>query len=496
MSDILSADEINNLLKGVSSLDNNDDGNNPDEEKIIRIYDFKRPGKFTEDQIKTITSLSDIFCKKITSLLTSRLDCRSVFYVSSIDQLTYEEFTRSIPIPTIISVVDLKMLNSSILYEIDPALTFTILDRFAGGSNEIKKDVSRDVTDLESGIMKYIISQMIEQFNEVWSRVGIADAAVRSVQNDLSAIELVPSGDMVLLITIETMIDKAEGMVNICLPYISIEKIIPLLSPKYLFSVEQSETAVKTDERMQKIIEGLEADEDILLNIGEMEARELLKIKKGSLIPVKNLDDIQLNINQKEILKLKIIDDKKHNLKFKIKKIKNKIAGAFLKSAPDQEKALSIKKIINEVKDKKEEKNIQRKSRYQINPVELIKNFDKKDLFEYIKNEETQMVALILSVLTGKDSAEILSGFSEEKQKDILLKIANTGKVFGGIFNIISDYLLEKSENPNKIENMEIDNIKVIKEILDNTEKKVRENLEKNLGKSNKNLLTKIKKQG
>jgi len=100
----------------------------------IKIYDLKRPDKFTKEQIRSISMIHDIFARLTTLSLSAKL--RSMVHVSvaSVDQITYEEFMRSIPTPATLATIAMLPLKWRVLLWIDPNITFSIIDRLTGGT--------------------------------------------------------------------------------------------------------------------------------------------------------------------------------------------------------------------------------------------------------------------------------------------------------------------------------------------------------------------------
>ena len=136
MTDILSQDEIDQLLSAISSGDaqQEDFSATQAEQKKVKIYDFKRPDKFSKDQIRTVQMMHETFARLTTTALSAKLRAMVSVHVQSVDQLTYEEFIRSIPNPTTLSLINMDPLKGSAILEVDPSITFTIIDRLFGGA--------------------------------------------------------------------------------------------------------------------------------------------------------------------------------------------------------------------------------------------------------------------------------------------------------------------------------------------------------------------------
>lgn len=156
MSEILSQDEIDQLLEAISDGSVSESDNyEPIRTKRIKIYDFARPDVLSKESIRFLYSSMEEQLFPLTKLWQKIIPNISRMYISSVDQLTFEEFIRSTPIPTYL------MLGMSgkfpIALEVDP-----------GHVEFIKKDLIADFdinlrTPKETKIVKDKNGKYIEQ---------------------------------------------------------------------------------------------------------------------------------------------------------------------------------------------------------------------------------------------------------------------------------------------------------------------------------------------
>jgi flagellar motor switch protein FliM len=236
MTEILSQDEIDALLTAISTGEvDATDYSAAKEQKKVKIYDFRRPDKFSKDHIRTLQMMHETFARLTTTALSAQLRALVSVHVASVDQLTYEEFIRSIPNPTTLAVINMDPLKGSAVLEIDPSITFTIIDKLFGGLGEASK-ISRELTDIELSVMEGIIVRILGNLREAWSNVIDLRPRLGNIETNPQFAQIVPPNDMVVLITLETKVGDVEGMTNLCIPYISIEPIISKLSAQYMYS--------------------------------------------------------------------------------------------------------------------------------------------------------------------------------------------------------------------------------------------------------------------
>jgi flagellar motor switch protein FliM len=303
MNEVLSQDEIDQLLLAISSGGNEAEDFKPvNDTRKIKIYDFKRPDKFSKEQIRTVSIMHETFARLTTTSLSAQLRSLVHVHVASVDQLTYEEFIRSIPTPTTLAVINMDPLKGNAILEIDPSITFSMIDRLFGGTGAGAK-VSRDLTDIEQSVMEGIIVRILANMREAWTQVIDLRPRLGQIETNPQFAQIVPPSEMVVLVTLETKVGEEEGMMNFCLPYITIEPIISKLSSQFWFSsVRRSSTTQYLGVLKQKLSD---VDMDVVAEIGSINVpiRDVLALRVGDIVRLSNVrigDPLSLSIGNKK----------------------------------------------------------------------------------------------------------------------------------------------------------------------------------------------------
>lgn len=303
MTEVLSQDEIDQLLTAISAGDTDTEDFRPvNDTRKIKIYDFKRPDKFSKEQIRTVSIMHETFARLTTTALSAQLRSMAHVHVASVDQLTYEEFIRSIPTPTTLAVINMDPLKGNAILEIDPSVTFSIIDRLFGGTGQGTK-VQRDLTDIEQSVMEGIIVRILANMREAWTQVIDLRPRLGQIETNPQFAQIVPPSEMVVLVTLETKVGEEEGMMNFCIPYITIEPIISKLSSQFWFSsVRRSSTTQYMGVLKEKLST---VDMDVVAEIGtiNLPVRDVLNLRVGDVIRLSNVhvgDPFTLSVGSKK----------------------------------------------------------------------------------------------------------------------------------------------------------------------------------------------------
>lgn len=287
MTEVLSQSEIDALLSAISSgesLDNIDTKHVEVEHRKIKIYDFKRPDKFSKDQIRTLQMMHENFARVTTTSLSAQLRTLVGIHVASVDQLTYEEFIRSVSNPSTLAIVSMDPLKGSSILEIDPSITFTIIDRLFGGPGESPKNLNRELTDIELSVMEGIIVRILGNLREAWSQVIDLRPRLGSIETNPQFAQMVSPNDMVVLITLETKVADVEGMMNFCIPYITIEPILSKFSAQYWYASIRRGSTSENLKIIKEKLQNIYVETSAELGSMQLPLSDILNLQKGDVV--------------------------------------------------------------------------------------------------------------------------------------------------------------------------------------------------------------------
>ena len=304
MNEVLSQDEIDQLLTAISSGDSDTDDFKPvSDTRKIKIYDFKRPDKFSKEQLRTVSNMHETFARLTTTSLSAQLRSLVHVHVASVDQLTYEEFIRSIPTPTTLAVVNMDPLKGNAVLEIDPTITFCMIDRLFGGRGSTTGNKNRDLTDIEQSVMEGIIVRILANMREAWTQVIDLRPRLGQIETNPQFAQIVPPSEMVVLVTLEMKVGEEEGMMNFCIPYLTIEPIISKLSSQFWFSsVRRSSTTQYLGTLKEKLSS---VEMDVVAEVGSIDLpiREVLSLRAGDVVRLSNIrvgDPLTLSVGNRK----------------------------------------------------------------------------------------------------------------------------------------------------------------------------------------------------
>ncbi len=234
MAEILSQEEIDALLSALDVEEIPDETTVTKGARRIKEYDFKRPDKFSKDQIRTLHMVMEGFARSWSTFLSGKL--RSLVHVEivSIDQLPYEEFIKSTFSPSVIAVISMEPLEGNALFDISPPVAFSIIERLVGGTTGGTTQV-RELTEIEEALMVNVVSDALRVLKTAMGDIVQANPRLEAIEYNPQFTQIVPPSDMTLFVSFEMRIEENRGMIGLCLPHLLLEPVLAELSTERFF---------------------------------------------------------------------------------------------------------------------------------------------------------------------------------------------------------------------------------------------------------------------
>lgn len=303
MVDVLSQNEIDALLAALSSGEMDAEELKKEEtQKKVRAYDFKRAVRFSKDHIRSLTRIHENFARYLTTYFSAQLRTFVQINVVQVEQLPYDEFIRSIPKMTILNVFEAEPLEGRMVLEVHPNVAFAMLDRLLGGAGTSPSKINA-LTEIETIVMERIFSRCFESLQEAWKSVIDLSPRLEALETNPQFMQIVSPNETIALISLSTKIGDTTGMINLCIPHVVIEPIMPRLSVHHWFVSQKKTIAPEEVMALQSRVH--KAKLPIIAELGDTQitVREFLNLSVGDVITLNKPVDELLNIRIGEKLK-------------------------------------------------------------------------------------------------------------------------------------------------------------------------------------------------
>jgi flagellar motor switch protein FliM len=219
----------------------------------VVAYDFKRPERVGKEQMRALQSLHESFARNFGASLSALLRTIVESKLISVDQLTYSEFVYSLEIPTCFNLLRPMPLDGNWILDISPAILYPIIDRMLGGTASAESQMKRPLSEIELRLTSRITNTFLRELHTAWLNTVSLNVELERVESNPQLVQIVPPNEVVILVSFELTMGKSRGMVNLCIPFNTIERIGSKLTNNSWISYG----AAKSSPTSQKQLEGL-----------------------------------------------------------------------------------------------------------------------------------------------------------------------------------------------------------------------------------------------
>ncbi len=295
MGEVLSQNEIDNLLAALSTGELDADQMQESEEKQVKIYDFNRPTKFSKEQLRTLEMIFEHYSRLVATNLPVYLRKNVQVTVASSETVTFSEFTNALANPVILGIINFAPLNGSILMDLATNLGYAILDRMLGGSG-LPLEKSREFSEIELTIIQKILIMFTQLLRDPWKNVIEISPVMQRLETNPQFAQVIAPNDMIAIVTLNMKIGDVEGLMNICLPFITLEDVMDKLNTRFWFSTMRE----NHDENYEMYIESLIRKTDIpiraVLGRSTISVNDFMNLQVGDYIRLDSKVDEDMNV--------------------------------------------------------------------------------------------------------------------------------------------------------------------------------------------------------
>ena len=299
MSEVLDQNEVDALLAAV------EDGHVPHERRPgepdtavfsrrrggavaepveIRTYDFKRPERVSKDQMRALETLHEAFSRNFGASLSGFLRTIMECKVANIEQMTFSEFTHSLPNPTCFNLLSCEPLEGNMCLEISPLIIYPVIDRLLGGSNADLFIPQRPLTAIEQRLVNKIIDRAVASLREAWDNIMDLGFRLTESESNPALVQIVAPNEVVVVVGFELNMSGRAGTMSLALPYNVIEPVVDKLSNQSWAAIRQHRKDHELRDRLATHLDAARLRVAAVLADTTIKVSDLMNLRVGDVI--------------------------------------------------------------------------------------------------------------------------------------------------------------------------------------------------------------------
>ena len=285
VEDLLSQDEIDALLFGVTNNDIETEDSSILYESEASPYDFANQDRVVRGRLPTLDLINERFARFLRSNLFNLLRRSVSVTANGVQMLKYSEYAYSLVVPTSITVVKMTPLTGNALLVMDPKVVFRIVDNYFGGGGRFQPKIEgRDFAPTELRIISLIMNKVFADLAQAWKPIINVNVELVNSEVNPQFAHIVNPTEAVVVSTFLVEVEGQGGEFHITMPYSMLEPIRNKLDSN--FQGETDEFDARWSCALRDEIEQSSVELNCRIAQTELTLRKIMELKAGDEIPL------------------------------------------------------------------------------------------------------------------------------------------------------------------------------------------------------------------
>lgn len=296
MSELLSKDEIDVLLRGVDS--GVVDTSAPASPGEVRPYDLACEDRISRSRLPGLDMINERFARTWRVGLYNLLRRSVELKVGGVEFMRFGEYTNSLQVPTNLNMVLIKPLRGIALVMCEPSLVYGMVHHFFGGVGPYRSTSERrEFTAAEMRVVKLLLKQTFIDLSEAWAPImAIEPEHIHSEVNPHFANVIGPR-EYIVVNRFEVSLEGSGGAFHIAYPYSMLDPIRESLDSGMARLPSENEDE-KWREKLRDQLKEARIELSSALGTRDITLRELSRLKVGDVIPLRLNETVTLKVEQ------------------------------------------------------------------------------------------------------------------------------------------------------------------------------------------------------
>jgi flagellar motor switch protein FliM len=258
-------------------------------------YNFLRPPRVSRDRQTLLDGIYAHFANSLQGLFMSRLRSSVDVAVAGVEQATFGEYLLSLGTPCAAFVFELGDVTASQgVLDCGSEMSFLLVDRMFGGPGE-PGSMHRPMTPLERLAVKSVADRALGLFADAWGdHLSIKPNQV-GFESTPESLQIVAREDNVLVANLDVKQGSFAGLITVCLPLASLEKLLQE-KPARLGRSRGAMPDKKTQQQIEAGLRGVRLPLAVRFPAFTLSTGTLARLATGQIIHTGHMADVAFDV--------------------------------------------------------------------------------------------------------------------------------------------------------------------------------------------------------
>ncbi len=258
-------------------------------------FDFRRPSKFSRDHVRALQIVHETFARQLSTVLATTLRSIGQVTLTSVEQLTYDEYVRSLPNPSYMVIMSLNPLPGAAIFQLPLPIAFSAVDRLLGGNGEAPSP-KRPLTEIEANLMRSLIDRALRELEYAYESLVRIEAEIIQHEFNPQFAQIAAPSDMALSASFEVRIGEKRGTATICIPHNMMQQVLESIASQQLFADRSKHHPEHWARTLEDAIHNVPVDLSVVFDSVSLTSGEVVGLRVGDIVPLEHSVDTPLTV--------------------------------------------------------------------------------------------------------------------------------------------------------------------------------------------------------
>jgi flagellar motor switch protein FliM len=245
--------------------------------------------------VRAFQIVHETFARQLSTVLATTLRAGASSTFEKVEQLTYDEYIRSLPNPSYMVILSLNPLPGAALLQFPLPITFAAVDRLLGGTGDAASP-KRPLTEIEQNLMRSVVDRALRELEYAYETLVRVEAEIVQQEFNPQFAQIAAPSDMVLVVSFEMRIGEKRGNATICVPFTTMAPVLESLASQTLFQDQRGEDPVLWQQKLESALYTVPVETCVRFDAVGLTSAEIVALQVGDIVPLNHPVDRPLSV--------------------------------------------------------------------------------------------------------------------------------------------------------------------------------------------------------
>jgi flagellar motor switch protein FliM len=245
--------------------------------------------------VRAFQIVHETFARQLSTVLATTLRAGASSAFGKVEQLTYDEYVRSLPNPSYMVILSLNPLPGAALLQFPLPITFAAVDRLLGGTGDAASP-KRPLTEIEQNLMRSVVDRALRELEYAYETLVRVEAEIVQQEFNPQFAQIAAPSDMVLVVSFEMRIGEKRGNATICVPFTTMAPVLESLASQTLFQDQRGEDPVLWQQKLESALYTVPVETCVRFDAVGLTSAEIVALQVGDIVPLNHPVDRPLSV--------------------------------------------------------------------------------------------------------------------------------------------------------------------------------------------------------